>query len=684
MSQPGSSGGNAPGRSAEGVATPVPPSNDDDDEVTRIVPVTSVPRVAEPAAGSGGPVISGPGSSGPITQPLNPAPMPMPTPTATSGGGGSPSQTPARVSNETLPGGARSGGMTVRQVGRYIIQDRLGRGGMATVFKAHDPGIGRDVAIKFLHATLCEDSEYRARFLREARAAGGLSHPNIVTVHDVGEIEGRPYMAMELLDGEALSDAMESGKPLPVRDVVIMGIQLARALDYAHAHGIVHRDIKPGNIVRLKGTQTIKVTDFGIAHMESTTSEQRTRVGDVLGTPQYMSPEQTQGEKLDGRSDLFSAGIVLYQMLTGQRPFLGDSLVALAMKIAKEDPQPIEKLRPDVPAALRRVVERCLAKAPDRRFQTGKELSDALSRVLADLDEAARQKDKPRIVPLRVKWAAMMALIVAVVMGLAASMIHQRQYGAMMNQVTDNGSALARFIAAQNAASALGEDWVTVEVAVQEIMKTRDFESVTVIDREGVVRAASNAALVGQPYTAPSGERIASKRDDGVAMSRYLVGGESVLGFEAPITFQDKQVGRVALGLPERPLAYVARLTMGLMAVLVIITVLAVAVAMYFVANWFAQPIKLVSESMGEIAKGRFDHRIREQRKDEFGLLYAAFDHMAQALQDRQAGAVGGAPPTPVPPSRMADPPTAPVHRPVTSSGQHLPSGGNSPSKPSA
>ena len=551
---------------------------------------------------------------------------------------------------QTLPGHTDSGAPEARQVGRYLIRERLGRGGMATVFKAHDPGLGRDVAIKFLHATLCEDDEYRGRFLREARAAGGLSHPNIVTVHDVGEIEGRPYMAMELLAGEPLSDMMQTGRPLPLRDVVIMGVQLARALDYAHAHRIVHRDIKPGNIVRLKGTNTIKVTDFGIAHMESSgSSEQRTRVGDVLGTPQYMSPEQTQGEKLDGRSDLFSVGIVLYQMLTGQRPFQGDSLVALAMKIAKDDPQPIERLRPDVPASLRRVVERCLAKSPDRRFQTGRELSDALTRVLAELDEAERNREKPRIVPLRVKWAATMALIVAVVMGLTATVVTQRQYGAMMKQVTEYGASLARFIAAQNAVAALSEEWPVVDVALQEIMKTGDFQGVAVMDRAGVVRAAGDASLVGQPFKPLPGEAL-GEREGGVSMSRYSTAGGPVLGFEAPITFQGKRVGRVALSLPERPLVRVARLSMGLMAVLVVVTVLAVAIAMFFVANWFARPIKLVSESMGEIAKGRFDHRIAEHRNDEFGLLFSAFDRMAQALQDaRASGGASMSTPTPTP-----------------------------------
>ncbi|WP_143742494.1 protein kinase domain-containing protein [Roseateles chitinivorans] len=559
-----------------------------------------------------------------------------------------PEPTPVgRPSTGTLPGGAlaaakASADAPVRQVGRFQVLDRIGRGGMASVFKAHDPGIGRDVAIKFLHASLCEDDEYRARFLREARASGGLSHPNIVTVHDVGEVDGRPYMAMELLDGEPLADLLEPGQPLPIRDTVVMAIQLARALDYAHKRGIVHRDIKPGNIARVRGTLDIKVMDFGIAHMESTKGEQRTRVGDVLGTPQYMAPEQMNGEKIDGRSDLFSVGIVLYQMLTGVRPFTGDSVVNLALKIAKDDPTPLNKLRPEIPASLRRVVDRCLAKAPDNRFQTGAELADALVKVLGEIDEEARNKNRSKLIPLRVKWAAMMAGIVAIVMAVSGSIISQRQNAALMQQVADYGTALSRFIAAQNATAALGEDWVSVDVSLQEIMKTRDFESVTVIDRAGVVAASSLPDAVGKPYQAPPGELLGEQ--GGVKRTRYhAAGGAAVLGFDSPITFQDKTVGRVALGLPERPLESVARLSRTLMAVLAVTTVLAVAIAMFFVANWFSRPIKLVVEALDEIGRGRVDFRIREQRKDEFGLLYAAFDRMAQALQDKQALAASAA-----------------------------------------
>ncbi len=534
----------------------------------------------------------------------------------------------------TLPGGTPNEKM--QQAGRYQILERIGRGGMATVFKAHDPTIGRDVAVKFLHASLCEGEDYRGRFLQEARAAGGLSHPNIVIVHDVGEIEGRPYMAMELLSGISLAEELEKSKTIPVRDTVVMGIQLARALDYAHSKGIVHRDIKPANVMRLAGSRTIKVTDFGIAHMDNSNEDSlRTRAGDVLGTPQYMSPEQTRGEKLDGRSDLFSAGIVLYQMIVGVRPFRGDSLVAVATKIANEPATPIERSRSDVPNSLRRVIDRCLAKSPAQRFQSGAELADALVKVLAEIDEEAQERNRPRIVPLRVKWAAMMALIVAVVMGVSATLITQRQVAALMSQAIDYGASMTRFMAAQNAASVLSEEWEAVEVIVEKIMKTGDYERITVADATGVVRAASDPKLVGQPYKPPAGEPLGQREQ--VVAERYFVAGEPMLGFDVPITFQDQTAGRVAIGIRERPLTEVARLSITLMVMLALVTVLAVAVAMYFVANWFAKPIKLVGESMAEIAKGRFDHRINEQRKDEFGQLYAAFDTMAAALQERES-----------------------------------------------
>jgi methyl-accepting chemotaxis protein len=183
----------------------------------------------------------------------------------------------------------------------------------------------------------------------------------------------------------------------------------------------------------------------------------------------------------------------------------------------------------------------------------------------------------------------------------------------------------------------LGEDWEPVEVSVQEIMKTGNFERVVVVDLGGTVRVSTAPGTpAGSPYKPPESEQLA-KQGASTAATRYVANGESVLGFEAPITFHGKQVGRVALGIPEKPLTQVARLSITLMIILAVVTVLAVAIAMYFVADWFSKPVRLLSESMGEIAKGRFDHRIAERRKDEFGQLYEVFDAMAAALQDRQS-----------------------------------------------
>jgi len=521
-----------------------------------------------------------------------------------------------------------------QQVGRYQILERIGRGAMATVYKAYDPEINRTLALKFLQPDLCVDEEHRSRFLREAKAAGGLSHPNIVTVFDVGEIQGRPYIAMELLDGTPLSEIMRPGAGMPIRDVVEIGIQLARALDYAHSKGIFHRDIKPSNIMRLKDGNTIKVTDFGIARIDGGEDTQHTRVGTVLGTPQYMSPEQAMGEKVDGRSDLFSVGVVLYQLLAGQAPFEATSIVTLAHRIAKVDPTPIEKQRRDTPPALRRVVERCLKKQPEKRFQNGRELATALAKFIREINEEADSQGRPRIVPLRVKWTIMMALVVAATMALTATVVIQRQYAAMMGQMVDYGASLAKFLAAENAVPALAGEWVAIDVSVQEILRTQDFHGITIVDRKGTVQVSNDASLVGQPYRAPLGTKPAASRANGVDVQTYVTpSGQAVLDFEAPITFQSKEVGRVHLGILEHPLSKVARLSSFMMTLLVLITVAAVVIATYLIADKYSKPIKLLTESMGEIGKGRYDYRIAEQRKDEFGELYRAFDNMAQAVQ---------------------------------------------------
>ena len=262
-------------------------------------------------------------------------------------------------------------------LGRYELEQELGRGAMGVVYKGRDPKINRTVAIKTMHFDEFEEAmvpQIKERFFREAQSAGQLNHPNIMTVYDAGEEMDLAYIAMELLDGRNLTDWCKKGALFPTPQVVDIVAKVADALHYAHERGIVHRDIKPANIMLLKGGEP-KVTDFGIARIQAVS---QTKTGAVLGTPSYMSPEQIAGQKVDGRSDLFSLGIVLFEMLAGERPFKGDSIATIMFQITSAEPIPLAQVAPAVPAAVQAVVARALRRPADQRFQTGAEFAAAL------------------------------------------------------------------------------------------------------------------------------------------------------------------------------------------------------------------------------------------------------------------------------------------------------------------
>jgi serine/threonine-protein kinase len=282
------------------------------------------------------------------------------------------------------------------KLGKYEIRRRIGTGAMGIVYEGWDPGIGRRVAIKTLKQDLLdspESADVLARFRREAQAAGRLNHPNIVAVHELGESDGIMYIAMEYVDGRELKDFCDRGERFPLGQAVRIVCALLAALDVAHAAGVVHRDIKPGNIF-LVGNDGIKVGDFGVARVESS---ELTQAGSVLGTPSYMSPEQISGQVVDGRADLFSAGVILYQLLTGERPFQGTSLATIMHKLLKEEPTPPSVINVHVPPAFDAVITKALAKRPEGRYQTGAEFAAAIQ-AAAGQTAPAVSHDEPMIV----------------------------------------------------------------------------------------------------------------------------------------------------------------------------------------------------------------------------------------------------------------------------------------------
>ncbi|WP_281362818.1 CHASE2 domain-containing serine/threonine-protein kinase [Hydrogenophaga aromaticivorans] len=285
------------------------------------------------------------------------------------------------------PGGTlllSGNGVEKPMLGRYSVEKELGKGAMGVVYQGRDPKIGRVVAIK----TLALSSEFegeelkdaRGRFFREAETAGRLQHPHIVTIFDAGEEHDLAYIAMEFLPGRDLVEHTRAGQLLPVATVLGIGERVALALDYAHRQNVVHRDIKPANIMYAPDADTVKVTDFGIARI---TDSSRTKTGMVLGTPSFMSPEQLAGQHIDGRSDLYSLGVMLFQLLTGVLPFRADSMAALMFQIANQSPPDVRTLRPELPAGITDLLTRILSKSPAQRYQTGADMAAELKRLQA-------------------------------------------------------------------------------------------------------------------------------------------------------------------------------------------------------------------------------------------------------------------------------------------------------------
>ncbi len=279
----------------------------------------------------------------------------------------------------------------ISHLGRYEIISELGQGAMGVVYKATDPLIDRIVAIKTINLGLAQEEkeEYEARFYQEAKAAGRLSHPNIVTIYDVGKSGDVAYIAMEFLQGREVRDLLNEGQMLPVDQVLSVVSQVALGLAYAHEHGIVHRDVKPSNIMMIRDGH-VKITDFGIARMES--AAVRTQTGMVLGSPKYMSPEQVMGKLIDQRSDIFSLGVMLYEMLTGKAPFMGENINAIMYQTLNGIPPPPSSVNPAVPDMLNFIVAKALAKGLDDRYQNAKDLADDLIECRDSLPRAANSK----------------------------------------------------------------------------------------------------------------------------------------------------------------------------------------------------------------------------------------------------------------------------------------------------
>jgi eukaryotic-like serine/threonine-protein kinase len=314
---------------------------------------------------------------------------------------------------------------------RYEVEELVGAGGMSSVYRAHDRLLDRKVALKVMHQHYGEDPEYVERFRREARSVAALSHPNVVTVIDRGEHEGRQFIVFEYVDGENLKQLIQRRGPAPVATALELAKQIAQALSFAHQQGLVHRDVKPQNVL-LNGDGAAKVTDFGIARSIDV-KHGVTQTGTVLGTSDYIAPEQAQGQSVDAQTDVYSLGVVLYELLTGEVPFPGESFVAVAMRHINEPPPPVRDKRPDVPPRVEAAVQRAMAKDPADRFASMGEFSAELDACLAELRGSETVVTRPVGAPRRGRrrssaWPVVIALLVVIAIGAVVGYLLLRHH----------------------------------------------------------------------------------------------------------------------------------------------------------------------------------------------------------------------------------------------------------------
>lgn len=539
------------------------------------------------------------------------------------------------------------GRSAVKSVGRYQVIARLGEGAMADVYRAIDPGIGREVAIKILKPEYARNEALNLRFLREARAAGALSHPNIATIYEVGEDGGGAYIAMELVEGQPLDTVLQTHGRMPYERVLQLGQQLAGALAYAHRAGVVHRDVKPSNILLSNDGRTAKLVDFGVARIDDPACNgdggdlERTQFGQMVGTPRYMSPEQALSLPVDHRSDLFSLGIVLYEMVTGKAAFPGIGLATLAIQIAQERVAPMEKSAADCPPGLRFVIEKLLAKKPDQRFADGEAVRNALQREMAAQEDTAVAR---RGLSLRLKLPMLLVSATLAVLALCGSMILSREGRTFEEMAAASGQTIAAFVASNAGVTAVDnaalppdqQDWSPVQAFVESASEDREIRSIAVVDAGGVVRASSNAAQLGKRYAAGSGDRVIETRADTVVSYRSAL-LEDGMRFVRPIRYAGGNYGKVDIVIRTDALVAAKANTRFLLAALSLTVLLTVAAAGYFAGAAVTRPLARLRGALDDAASTRFALRISHRRGDEFGAAFDAFNKVAATAEAQLA-----------------------------------------------
>ena len=533
----------------------------------------------------------------------------------------------------------------MERIGRYQVEAELGRGNMSIVYKAFDPRIDRYLAVKVLRDKYARDVSSRQRFLREARAAGGLGHPNIVTVFDVGQIDGVPYLAMELLEGDTLADRLDAAEPPSLKESLELLIQLSSALTYAHQRGVIHRDIKPANVYFDAASGVAKLLDFGIAGISNRPDKSLTASGSIVGTPGYMAPEQISGGPLDERCDLYALGVVMYRLLGGRLPFDAPNLGEQLAKVVQEPPPALEPVHPQTPVELIEMTHRLLAKKPEARHQQAAEVLQELQDIRSGLDQGLLAGVRRSSWAWR--WPLAVGALVALILAVGLHHVYQSQKEAMAAATFGYGEGLASVVAREIVEPIVFEDSAALGILVSDFASNPQVIYLHVVDRDGRVQFSTDLFVQDEPV--PRLDDPVVRRDETTV--RILQGADGDLEFQVPVRYQARRLGQVYLGLDGSELSGASRSMLGMMTVVFLVAMLVIVVAMAVMVRHHRRIIERVGWGLRRIGQGHYEFRLDADRRDEFRTLYRRFNDMAMRLQERhgtQQGADNDAPTVPV------------------------------------
>ncbi|NVJ66428.1 MAG: serine/threonine protein kinase [Gammaproteobacteria bacterium] len=524
-------------------------------------------------------------------------------------------------------------------IGRYKILEELGRGAMSVVYRAEDPDIGRQLAIKLLKHDLIEQDEYRELFVSEAKSAGRLSHPSIVTIYDTGIWNGRPFIAMELLEGTTLEEYLYLNDALSLDDLIRMAKKLSQALEYAHRQGVIHRDLKPENIFVVEQGKNFKITDFGIAKIESDylqgqlgqDDEAAERDDRIMGTPAYMSPEQISGHGIDAKTDFYSLGVILYQASKGELPFKAINHAAMLQAVLQQNPEPLN-MNSESGAIWQSIVFRLLQKNPDLRYESAQILIDELEKLEKEHQENIKGLAEFKFVSMSARWAMGLSAFVFLVMIVGMIWVNKRQTDLMNQLMFDYGFSISQIIASETAEPLLLEESLSLQSITETIAENQQILHLSIRDKNQLIASSSQKTDVGQPFVESEVWQPISDSAKGAIYYDESSFAEAAYYFDSPIIYQQKEVGRVNVAISRTNLQQATNSSLLTMVIWMLLILLVVFSGVYWLTKKFAKRVNISRQKIHDIRLYGEAEPISISMHDELGRMEQEINRLSHKI----------------------------------------------------